>query len=364
MKARVIQPRELGPDHLRLWNEFREADPVYHSPFYAPQFTGAVARLRDDARVALLEQDGEIVGFLPFHFAGRGVGKPIGGHINDYQGPILAPGMAIPAEHLLRGMGLFAYDYNHLPMQAGVIEAGAHSFLASPQMDLSGYHCAAARKGASWSRMQATIRRNLRKTERELGPIRFAFHDPSHANFRDHVAMINAQYRQRGVRADFGQGWAGALIDALRNTDEPDFAGVMSTLYAGDRLIAAHFGIRSRDVLHWWFPTFDQSAGHVSPGISLLDACARAAEDHGVSTLDFGSGTERYKLRFADRFVALGEGSMVRPGNHPARLRQVSRAFVTLAARLPLGWLKDYPRRAVARYISGVMLPPHHGASA
>ena len=93
------------------------------------------------------------------------------------------------------------------------------------------------------------VRRRQRKLESEFGVLRFCFDDQSETAYRRHVEMKNRQYSRMGLRMSLGQGWAGVVLDLLRRTAGPDFSGVFSTLYAGDRLVAAHFGIRSAQTL-------------------------------------------------------------------------------------------------------------------
>lgn len=356
--GRLLEPSELDEDLFVLWKQFCNGNPLYQSPFYRPQFTQAVAQARADARIAVLERGGDVVGFLPFHLTRSGTGKPIGGHINDYHGPILAPEVEISAQALIEAAGISAYDYNHLPVAFTALATGAHTFSISPQMDLSGgYEAYVARRDSGWTKAQREVRRRQRKTEAEIGPIRFTFHDPSGPVYNRHMEMKNAQYARMGLRMTLGTGWVAEVLDRLRHTQEPDFAGVMSTLHAGDRLIAAHFGIRSANVLHWWFPSYDLAAYKLGPGINLVNQCAMGMNDRGLSLIDFGKGDEDFKLHFADRHVRLCEGSICHAGSMAATLRLGTRALVGIAERLPLGRFRTYPRRAVARLVSGVALP-------
>lgn len=358
IRGQVIAPAELDADQIALWQKFCLADPLYSNPFYWPQFTLAVAQSRSDARVALLERAGEIIGFLPFHLTGSGIGKPIGGHINDYHGPVLAPGAAVNAEALLGAAGLVAYDYNHLPAAFAGLTRAAHGRAWSPQMDLAGgYDAYVARRDARWTKAQREVRRRHRKTEAEIGPIRFTWHDPSDDIFRQLVDMKNRQYARIGIGMRMASGWAGDVIERLRQVRDADFAGVTSTLHAGDRLIAAHFGLRTASVLHWWFPAYDLELAKLGPGINLVNQCAIAATEAGIATIDFGRGTEDFKLHFADRQVPLREGSVSIPGSLAAHLRKGGDAIVSLASRLPLGRYRSVPRKTVARLISGVGLP-------
>lgn len=359
MKARLIHPGELDAGLIARWNVLRASNPVYRSPFYAASFTRAVGLARDDARVAVIEDAGEVVGFLPFHRTRSDVGKPIGGHINDYHGPILQAGRAFSSKLLLQAAKIAAYDFNHLPVSIGVTGEGAWAFSNSPQMDLGdGYEAYNGRKASpSWTKAQAQMRRRWRKTEAELGPIRFTTHDPCDNAFAQHWAMRRALHARLRVRPDFSYGWIRTVLEWIRAADEPDLAGVFSTMHAGDRLVAAHFGMRSAGVWHWWYPSYDLEAHNLSPGINLIDQCARAAQGEGIATFDFGRGDNHYKELFANQAVTLCEGSMTRAGSLAAGVRHASQALVSLAGKLPLGRMESYPQRAVARLISGVALP-------
>lgn len=358
LRGRVLCPLELDGDQIALWKQFCEAGDIYRSPFYRPQFTLAVASCRSDARVAVLEFAGRIVGFLPFHLVRGRVGKPIGAHINDYHGPILAPGAAIDAGDLLQAAGLDAYDFNHMPSAIAGLTSSGRGTLSSPQMDLAnGYDAYAAARDASWTKAQREIGRRYRKTEAELGPIRFRFHDPSSEVYRQLVTMKNTQYVRLGVRMKMDTGWAGEVLERLRQTQEPDFAGVVSTLHAGDRLIAAHFGLRTADLLHWWFPAYELALSKLGPGKNLVNQCAIRAGEQGIRMIDFGKGEEDFKLHFADCEVALREGSLVVSGSLSAFARKGGEAVVAAARRIPLGRYRDYPGKAIARLVSGVGIP-------
>jgi CelD/BcsL family acetyltransferase involved in cellulose biosynthesis len=131
----------------------------------------------------------------------------------------------------------------------------------------------------------------------------------------------------------------------------------MTTRQAGDRLLASHFGLKTSNVWHWWFPAYDLEAYKLGPGINLVDQCAMAAERHGISLIDLGRGDGAFKQLFADRYVDLCEGAITRPGSLAKLIRKGTHSVVSATERLPFGRYKTYPRRAAAKYISGVSLP-------
>lgn len=358
MKARVIRPQELAAADLEHWRSITEKSDLYRSAFYAPEFTIAIAEARRDAFVAVLEQAGETVGYFPFHKLRAGVAKPIGGPISDYHGPVLAPGFTPEPTDLLAACQLTAYDFNHLPVAFKALAASSYGHAQSPRIHLpDGYEAYAQERARALKKTMSTMARRRRKLEREVGPIRFSFHDASDDVYEKLQSMKAQQFAEIGVQSVFDNPWTARAIDTIRNTQSPSFAGVVSTLHAGDALMAVHLGMRSANELHWWFPTYDRTASKYSSGILLLLEIARHAHEHGVSSIDLGRGDEGYKSKFANDATELCEGSIERVGAAAGLLRKGQKAVLRLSQPLPLGQYENYPRRALARLISGMQLP-------
>ena len=83
--------------------------------------------------------------------------------------------------------------------------------------------------------------------------------------------------------------WTTKLLRKLWREQAAEFCGQLSVLYAGQHH-RTHFGLRSRHVLHWWFPAYDQALATYSPGRVLLAELARTAADLGLSKIDLGRG--------------------------------------------------------------------------
>jgi CelD/BcsL family acetyltransferase involved in cellulose biosynthesis len=359
MEARIISPAELTDGEIGLWRELQSADRTLRSPFLSPEFTIAIGAARRDAAVAILRQRGRIVGFLPFHRAAGNVGKPIGGPIADYQGPILRPDARLDAQALLSACKLETYDFNHAPVTIEALSKGAVHFSQSPYIDLGDGHAAwlAGRVKASKDAIRS-IERRRRKIEREIGPLLFEWHDASPVAWDWLVETKSAFYRRIGVASGFDVPWVARALDAIRTRQDPDFAGLMHTLHAGDRLIAAQFGMRAADTLCWWYTTYDDELRNLGPGLVLLLAAVERAEAEGVVLIDFGRGDEPYKLAYANGATPLCEGSIERGASVPGALRRTQKAALRALSRLPLGRYESIPRRAMARLLTGMHLPP------
>jgi CelD/BcsL family acetyltransferase involved in cellulose biosynthesis len=85
-------------------------------------------------------------------------------------------------------------------------------------------------------------------------------------------------------------------------------------------LVAAHFGIRSRRIWHWWFPAYDREFARYSPGLILLVEMMRAAEGLGLERIDLGRGEALYKRRLMTGAATVYSGC-VETGPSVAALR-------------------------------------------
>ena len=123
---------------------------------------------------------------------------------------------------------------------------------------------------------------------------------------------------------------------------------MLSTLSVGDRVVAAHMGMRSRTVLHYWFPSFDRAYAKFSPGRILLLELCRAAAAAGIREVELGAGDEDYKLRFADGAIPVAAG-FVGSASLPALARHLRYGIEDLASRLPIGPAAHWPARLFRR---------------
>jgi len=285
MKAHLVRPGELSTGDSARWQSVQDGNPLLRSPFYSPHFTRAVGETRKDARVAILERDGDIIGFFPFHRVRGGVGKPIGGPINDYHGPILEAGIEVAADALLRSCGLMAYDFNHLPLAVAPLSTGAYVTSKSRYIDLSdGYGAYAKDRGKTFNKAMREMRRRTRKAETDLGgPVVFTAHDRDPETYAAHAALKEGLFARDRVASILQVGWVRDTLEIIRTTEVPEFAGLMSTVRAGDRLMGSHFGMRSGRDWHWWFPAYDLNLYKYGPGIMVIHGAAQEAAGKGFS---------------------------------------------------------------------------------
>src|SRR5262249_42787898 len=145
---------------------------------------------------------------------------------------------------------------------------------------------------------------------REIGPLRFVPESNDAAALAKVIGWKSDQYRKSAKPDLFAPGWIREAIECIFVTHAPDWSGALSLLYAGDRLISGHFGIRSHQVWHYWFPSYDSSAAKYSPGLILLLKLAEHAPVLGVRLIDLGKGMSPYKERLMNTWSPLVSGRL------------------------------------------------------
>ena len=356
MRISVISAVELDSSLRSRWHSVQAASPELASPFFCPQFTEAVACIRSDVRVAILEDDTQVVGFFPFQRRRGGFGRPVGLGLSDYHGMITTGTLEWDPVTVVRHCGLVRWKFDHLPVSQDAFRPWVTAVDESPIMDVSqGFeHYQATRLALGGTEIR-TIQRRLRKLEREVGEIRFVANDLDHKIFSRILALKSQQCRRSGAY-DFLQRapWIQRFLHRLFSMDTDEgFRGVLSSLYAGDKCIAAHFGIRSRDIWHWWFPCYEAEFRQYSPGLLLLYRLAEHAAAAGLRHVDLGKGLSRYKLNLMTKSVGLAEGCVARqsllmllPQMAEATQRMESRAGFRTLFRIPAGLVRRARRRA------------------
>jgi CelD/BcsL family acetyltransferase involved in cellulose biosynthesis len=290
----------------------QRAEPSLSSPFLSPEFTLAVARARPTARVAVLEEDQQVVGFFPYEVRRRVVGVPIGFGISDCQGLIHAKDLDWDPMALLRACNLPVWEFDHLLGSQKPFAPYHADSTGSPIMDLSGGY---EEYLADRMRSGDVVRQAMRKQRgmvRDLGEERFAWQDDDGDAFEALRAWKSAQYKQTQQYDRFNTPWIRQVIDDLMTSTAPGCRAVVSTIYAGSRPVAAHLGLRSESVLAYWFPSYDTELSKYSAGILLCLRLAEAGAADGIGHIDLGKSSAQYKKRLRNGEIPVAAGRVGR----------------------------------------------------
>jgi CelD/BcsL family acetyltransferase involved in cellulose biosynthesis len=295
--VRLVPLDSLTDEEIDAWHQLRAGNPALDSPYFHPGFAAAVHASGKPVSVVVVRgATGAVSALLPGHREGSRL-RPVGWPGADFQGPILAADTALSPMDLLVG-GLRELEFDHLIPQGPGFDPSIISSQASPYLDttggLDGYLARASRTGRD---SMAQARRRIAKAERTLGPVQFVAETVEDAALGRVIDLKRAQYAATGGRDYFSESNRVELMRRLLHTRGPGFAGMLSTVHIGDQLVAAHFGIRSDHVLHWWFPVYDPAFAKLAPGWILLRELVVAAPGLGVDRIDLGRGDDEYKRR-------------------------------------------------------------------
>lgn len=308
----VTRPSELGEAELRAWRALQRSDRALANPFLAPEFAVAVDHARPGARVAVRRR-GTADGFFAYELGRFGLARRIGSRVADMQAVVVPAGDPWDMRELLAAARLRAVRLENMPADRLPAAAAWVLTYPSPVIDLAGGYEAyvASRREVSRS-MMSTAMRKKRKLEREVGPVRFEFDSRDHAALRTVMRWKSAQYAQLDEWDRFAAPDVVALVDELFAGRAPGCAGTFSVLYAGDEIAAAHFGLRSEDVLCSWFPSYNPDLGRYSPGLLLHLMMAEGAAARGMSAFDLGRGEHGYKDLLKTHELVLARGAVFR----------------------------------------------------
>ncbi len=312
VRYRLLEADRLGDAATARWHELRASNPELDSPCYHPGFVAVVAATRPEVRVIVGEDTaGTISSFLPVQFDGRTC-RPAGWPANDFQGPICAPGAAVDLPGMIRACGIPAFAFDHLRDGLGGMDRWTFDRQPSPFIDLSdGMDGYMSRARGSGKHKIREARRLGRKAAREHGDLRFVVQSADPALLETVIALKRRQYAATGARDYFANPAHTDLLHRLLAADGRDFGGMLSALYAGPELVAAHFGLRSGPVLHWWFPVYNPDLSRLDPGWMLLRAVIEAAPELGLERLDLGRGRDEWKRRAGTGEQVVCQGAVI-----------------------------------------------------
>jgi CelD/BcsL family acetyltransferase involved in cellulose biosynthesis len=155
-----------------------------------------------------------------------------------------------------------------------------------------------------WSKKNSkTIKRQGQKTRsliRDVGPLKFEFDCANAEVLEQLIELKRSKYTRSKTFDILSVDWAANLLREISTIETPNFQGLLSVLFAGDELVAVHFGMLTDDVLHYWFPVFDPAFSRYSPGTELILSVAEEAAKRGVNKVDFGYGDDLYKFKFCN----------------------------------------------------------------
>lgn len=319
---------ELTPALAGRWASFLDRRPELAGPCFRPEFFRVIGRHVPNALVAHWK-DGADEGFVPFT---RVSGSDVAGAIPmcDYQFVASPPGARWNPKEWLEGAGLAAWDFDYLvgPQVLAVPERygeARDSLRVTLRGSASSYFDDRRAQGASGRNLKAKQRR----IERDVGPLKITARSSDDSALDDILAWKTRRFAAGPTEFSPRRLFADLLAETGPVT------GVLSTLHAGPRLVAAHFGVAATGILYYWIGAFDPDFSRYTPGWMLVQKLIESLPELGCRSLDFGPGNESYKHYFANDKLPCRGGSYERatPFTLWRRFRRSTRRAVRPVAR-------------------------------
>lgn len=307
----VKKPGELSEGERAAWISLRAKNPALYSPYFHPDYTCLVGKLRDDAYVAVIREQDEHVAFFPFQ-GPRGQGgfaRPIGAPMTDYHGFIHAGDKAgLNFMDILAHTGIGAYHYSALVDPSEQLTQFNSATDIGTMMNIGGGISAwREARDSSYRRHLKSNRRRIRKSEEDIGARRFIFKSQDRTVFDKLIEWKQAKFIESGKYDVLSAGWTLELLEQLWLSNG-ELRCDMHVLYFGDRIAAIDLGLSDGPTFHSWIVAYDGDLHSYAPGIQLLEGLLDAAADEGYTKIDLGAGIDGYKRHYATEDITVGSG--------------------------------------------------------
>ncbi len=281
------------------WERLRASSDLFDSPFLSYEFFTIANRVRPNLFVAL-QRAGEVITAVCAYESHGNAAYPIGRMFNDAHGPILNPETTFDWRSFFREAQVSSFHF-HSMREYSSLDPQIHVFDR-----VKTFHCdlSIARDGyLTWlnsnHRTVSKQHQKTRKLAREIGTLRFEF-DCSDSAVLDQIIQLKSdQYRRTNLFDKFSLDWIRELLHRLHQSTS-SVRGQLSVLWAGEKLVAGHYGLREGKLLHYWFPVYDLDYSRYSPGTALFVDVVKSCEMASVEKIDFGYGELAYKWKLCN----------------------------------------------------------------
>lgn len=314
LQYRLVRYSELSSREIALWDRLQRGHVEFESPYFRPEFTQAVAAVRDDVEVAVIEELGKPVGFFPFQRGTMNLGKPVAGKLNDFHGVIVPRGFRVDARQLVEACRLASWDYEHFVGDQPSFESFNSGQQPAPYLDMpDGFAAYCEERKASGTEMVRKTQSRERKFEREVGPLRFELDTQRREALDTLIAWKVAQFQRTEYMNLFDYPWTENLLRKISNNGTDGLSALLSVLWSGDRPIAISYMLRSHAIAHCWFIAYDTELSTYSPGMIMMLRMAEQAAETGVKRIHLGTGDQRFKQSLGSGHVTVTSGTIDSP---------------------------------------------------
>ncbi len=298
----------LSVSDRQAWDTLQRENPNLHSPYFSYDFQNVVNAVRGDVEVLrFADANGKAIGFLPFRRNFMRMARPTAGPMDDLHGVISAADadISFDADEVSELIG--GYSFSAVPAQQ--FQFGLKGFAGDGNyvLDLtSGFDAYIE----SRSEASSNFRRAWRKAEKLLKTDGVTVqHDIwDEAVFERMIELKRDALAEAGHFDLFSIEWPKELLEELHHRNLNGARGVLSTLQIDGEVAAICYCMRSENVLHYWFPSYEPRFQKQQPGMALLFSLAEWASHEGMNEFHLGQGDVQYKRLMASFIAPMRHG--------------------------------------------------------
>jgi len=307
---RTYDANELTDADWDAFQALRAGQPAYDNPFFDPDFARLMAKVRDDTSVAVSEDLDGLLAYWPMHIGLGRWARAIGGPFSDRNGPIVRKGSHVDVAEFLKvhkvagltTVGLVVCDQ----FKADKLEITDAS-ITELETDWETFLAAQTKEHPSYFKKMRRLRRKL---EKEHADVVFTFDDQRPESYEQLIRLKREQYARTNKHDVLGVAWSQKMLEALRAGECPNLRTRLSTIYAGNQMVAAEFNLQSGNLLHGWLVCYDPAFYKYSPGNLLTMQILENMSAHGMTRYDAGTGSDHYKKYYANVSEPIANGSI------------------------------------------------------
>lgn len=319
----ILTPSELTEGDWKEWARLSKIGAVVKTPYANPLYIKTIAHTVPNAMIARFsefhEQGERACGYLAYQIRGN-VLQPLGAPLTDYLDlgfvgdcdQVFPPSLIIKAlEALLlaaeashfEGVGLLGIKSHEqelvIGLQSNLISVSAQTRRVAKIG--SGYEHWYNAQNSDHHKFFKNIRRCQRNLERDFPDAQYEWRRVDKSLLTWVIERKREQYSRSHYHDIFSCGWTRDLLTALSESSNDELELMAGVISIDNQVIAAEIALSTEDHLHLWYPAYDDAYARYSVGMVLVLEIIKDAASRGVSYVDFGTGSEAYKIPFTTK---------------------------------------------------------------
>ena len=314
MQVTVVRPSELGESEAAQWRAFQSSSLMMSHPFHSLSYAKAWDKVNANARVTVVEDNGQIEAFIPYEIGDGKIASTLGGAHTVVDG-VVSSGAPLDMRAIIKKSDLRGWRFSLAPVDQKALDPhryhGVHHWRSASYVDLSeGYDNYLAGLSEGVKKRIARTETYRRSLQRKMGSVSFDWANSKPEFFDQLIEWKSAQHSNVST-------WGPQTMSVMRelaSTDDDDCRGLIGVLFAGEETAAVTFCLEGPGVIALWTLAYNPEFSRFSAGtMQLLDLIKNAAT-HGIRMVDFGADdtvvTNTYKDRFRNATYELSGGGV------------------------------------------------------